>query len=93
MKDWKHQEVAKKRFRKASFFGLLFDCGTGKTRTAIGIAEMKQLPVLVIAPKNLLKQWRAAIHDTLGKEEDVLVVKASSLKTKKFQKRLDSFLS
>lgn len=92
MKDWKHQEIAKKRFGHASFFGLLFDCGTGKTRTAINIAAEKQLPVLVIAPKNLLKQWRGAIKDTLGQEEDVVVVKASALKTKKFQRRLDEFL-
>ena len=92
MKDWTHQAVAKKRFSPARFFGLLFDCGTGKTRTAINIAAEKQLPVLVIAPKNLLKQWRSAVIDTLGKEEDVVVVKASALKTKKFQRRLDEFL-
>ena len=92
MSDWKHQIQAKKRFSPAKFFALLFDCGTGKTRTAIRIAEEKELPVLVIAPKNLCNQWRDQIKDLVGEEEDVLVVRAAQLKTKRFAARLDSFL-
>lgn len=92
MDDWKHQTTAIKRFSPARFFGLLFDCGTGKTRTAIKIALEKQKPVLVIAPKNLCTQWRDAIKDIAGENEAVLVVRAADVKKKKFAKALDSFL-
>lgn len=93
MKDWIHQEKATKRFSPAKFFGLLFDCGTGKTRTAIRIALNKQLPTLVIAPKNLCKQWKDAINVLDEDHSPVLVVRACDIKKKKFARALDSFLT
>ena len=93
MKDWTHQAKATKRFSPARFFALLFDCGTGKTRTAIKIALKKQKPVLVIAPKNLCRQWRDQIHEIAGKDEEVLVIRADKIKTKKFARRLDELLN
>ena len=58
---WKHQEFALKKYRDRQFFGLLFACGLGKTRTAIAIAEEKEMPVLVIAPAVLCKERLFAV--------------------------------
>lgn len=92
VKDWKHQEIAFERFKEAPFFGLLFDCGTGKTRTAIRIAEHKDMPVLVIAPKSLLKQWKDAISEHGEKESEVLIVDAQKRKTKAWKETFWRFL-
>lgn len=59
---YKHQEVALERYRHASAIPLFFDPGTGKTRTALLIAEAKYQAgdidaVLVIAPNGVHKQW------------------------------------
>ena len=59
---YKHQEVALERYRNAKEIPLFFDPGTGKTRTALLIAEAKfkagQIDaVLVIAPNGVHKQW------------------------------------
>ena len=91
--NWVHQELAVERFKNKEYFGLLFDCGTGKTRTAIKIAEEKDMPVLVIAPKNLTGQWADAIREHGEKEADILIVEASKRNTQKFKARLDEFLA
>lgn len=59
---YKHQEVALERYRNAKEIPLFFDPGTGKTRTALLIAEAKFKAgaidaVLVIAPNGVHKQW------------------------------------
>lgn len=59
---YKHQEVALERYRNKAEIPLFFDPGTGKTRTALLIAEAKfnagQIDaVLVIAPNGVHKQW------------------------------------
>ena len=59
---YKHQEIALERYRDKAEIPLFFDPGTGKTRTALLIAEAKfkagQIDaVLVIAPNGVHKQW------------------------------------
>lgn len=59
---YKHQEVALERYRDKAEIPLFFDPGTGKTRTALLIAEAKFKAgvidaVLVIAPNGVHKQW------------------------------------
>lgn len=92
LQDWAHQNIAFERFKDKEFFGLLFDCGTGKTRTFIRIAEDKELPVLVIAPKNILEQWEEAIEEHGEKDSDVFIFENSKKKTKKFKKAFQEFL-
>ena len=91
--NYKHQDEAIKRYKNKDFFGLLFDCGTGKTFTAIQIAEEKELPVIVIAPKNICSQWKNDIKELGKKESSVFVVDAQKRSTKKYQEELDRFLN
>lgn len=56
-KLWAHQKYACDKYKDRPFFGLLFPTGTGKTCTASRIAELKDKPVLIIAPNALCKQW------------------------------------
>lgn len=94
MKSWKHQELAIERFKDKEIMGLLFDCGTGKTRTAIKIAEEKEMPVLIIAPKNLCNQWKAAIAEHSNYfDNDVFIFDNAKKNTQKFKKELDKFMS
>ncbi len=48
--------------REMDYFGLFWDVGVGKTVTSLTIArkiqESKKVPVLVLAPKALLVQWK-----------------------------------
>ena len=93
---WKHQEYALKKYAGTESFGLLFDCGTGKTATATRIAEEKELPVLIIAPNVLCKQWTEELtnknEDTriTTKDWEVVVCTSKTKKTKKFRTALDS---
>ena len=41
-KKFKHQELAEERYKDAEYFGLLWDCGTGKTFGSFSIAELKE---------------------------------------------------
>lgn len=90
MKLWKHQEYAINKYKDRRFFGLLFDCGLGKTITTIKIAEEKDLPVLIIAPNVLCNQWAEEIEDKGEKDWDVLVCTSKTKNTKKFKEKLDS---
>lgn len=92
IKDWIHQDLAIERFSEKEIMGLLFDCGTGKTRTAIKIAENKEMPVIIIAPKSLCYQWKDAIEEHGEKDSDVFVFDNSKKNTKKFKKALDEFM-
>ena len=62
-KMWAHQQYSYDKYKDRKFFGLLFPTGTGKTLTASRIAEAKDKPVLIIAPKNLCKQWADELTD------------------------------
>lgn len=61
-KNMPHQQEAIDRFKDVDFFALFMEMGTGKTRTAIKIAEHKfqtgQIDsVLIIAPNHVHVQW------------------------------------
>lgn len=85
MKLWKHQEYAINKYKDRPFFGLLFDCGLGKTVTAIKIAEAKERPVLIIAPNVLCKQWEQEIKDKGEKDWTTLVCTSKTKNTKRFK--------
>ena len=84
-KLWKHQSYALEKYKDSEYFGLLFPCGTGKTKTAIAIAEAKEKPVLIIAPNALCKQWEDEIKKEGEKEWQTLVCTSKTKNTKKFK--------
>lgn len=89
---WNHQKYALEKYKDRKFFGLLFPTGTGKTKTAIVLAEAKDKPVLIIAPNALCKQWEEEIHneDNCNKDWDVLICTSKTKNTKKFKNMLDN---
>ena len=89
MKLWNHQKYAIEKFKDRPFFGLLFDCGLGKTVTAIKIAEEKERPVLIIAPNVLCKQWAEEIADKGEKEWTTLVCTSKTKNTKRFKEAFE----
>lgn len=89
MKLWRHQQYALDKYKDREFFGLLFPCGTGKTLTAIKIAEAKDRPVLIIAPNALCKQWAEEIEDKKEKDWEVVVCTSKTKKTKRFKKAFE----
>lgn len=89
MKLWKHQQYALDKYKDREFFGLLFPCGTGKTLTAIKIAEAKDRSVLIIAPNALCKQWAEEIEDKKEKDWEVVVCTSKTKKTKRFKKAFE----
>lgn len=89
MKLWKHQQYALDKYKDREFFGLLFPCGTGKSLTAIKIAEAKDRPVLIIAPNALCKQWAEEIEDKKEKDWEVVVCTSKTKKTKRFKKAFE----
>lgn len=91
---WKHQQYALDKYKDRKAFGLIFPCGTGKTNTAIAIAEEKEKPVLIIAPNVLCKQWEENLHDKNQCNEtwEVVVCTSKTKKTKKFQKEFAHLL-
>lgn len=101
--NWKHQDAAISLYKIFSWFALLFDCGTGKTRTFIGIAEAKEdargeeLPVIVICPKNIIRQWRDAIEEHSDHENEVFCYLDTDCHSKgakaRFQEAFDKFLN
>ena len=90
---WPHQKYAIDKYKDRSFFGLLFDCGLGKTLTASRIAEKKDLPVLIIAPNVLCNQWKEELENKgedriTTKNWNVLVCTSKTKNTKKFKQKL-----
>ena len=75
------------RFKDSEYFMLDASCGTGKTLTAIHIAEHKQRPTMVIAPKNLMGTLKEELMADGVKEEDIFVYDASR-KDKDYEKFL-----
>lgn len=92
MKLWKHQQYAVDKYSERPFFGLLFQCGLGKTLTAIKIAEKKNKPVLIIAPDALCAQWEEDIRAGAETEWEVLTVTSKKRRAKKFKEALAKFL-
>lgn len=94
-KLWKHQEEAVSKAVDSEGFGLLFDCGTGKTLTAIKIAEEKykkyDMHVLVIAPGNLINQWKKELSE-LEIPYEIFEALPKSRQRKNYKDELDKFL-
>lgn len=91
---WKHQKYAIEKYKDKPFFGLLFDMGLGKTLVATRIAEEKDVPVLIIAPNVLCKQWESELTDKgenriTTKDWNVVLCTSKTKNTKKFKKALD----
>ena len=93
-KLWAHQRFAFDKYKDRESFGLLFPTGTGKTLTASRIAEAKDLPVLIIAPNALCKQWADELTNKgedriTEKDWSVLVCTSKTKNTKKFKDALE----
>lgn len=93
-KLWKHQKYAFDKYKDRESFGLLFPTGTGKTLTASRIAEAKDLPVLIIAPNALCKQWADELTNKgedriTEKDWEVVLCTSRSRKTKRFKEALE----
>lgn len=64
---WKHQADAIERAKSLDHFGLFFEAGTGKTRTAIDIirhkcaGEKRLLRTLIICPQVVMNNWKTEI--------------------------------
>lgn len=94
-KLWQHQAYAVNKYKDREYFGLLFPTGTGKTLTACRIAEEKDMPVLIIAPNALCKQWADELTNKdeesriSEKDWNVLVCTSKTKNTVKFKKQLE----
>lgn len=89
---WNHQKYAIDKYKNRSFFGLLFDMGLGKTLTTIRIAEEKERPVLIIAPKALCNQWKEEIEANKEKDWNVVVCTSDTKKKKSFRKAFEKLM-
>jgi superfamily II DNA or RNA helicase len=69
--DW--QKQAFNLYKDAKAFMLNVCCGGGKTFAAIMIALYKKLPVIVIAPKNLVDTWREELTENGVAEDDIWI--------------------
>lgn len=93
-KLWAHQKYAFDKYKDRESFGLLFPTGTGKTLTASRIAESKDLPVLIIAPNALCKQWADELTNKgedriTEKDWEVVVCTSKTKNTVKFKRALE----
>jgi SNF2 family DNA or RNA helicase len=89
---WNHQKYAIDKYKDRSFFGLLFDMGLGKTLTAIRIAEEKERPVLIIAPRALCNQWKEEIEVNKEKDWNVVVCTSDTKKKKSFREAFEKLM-
>jgi superfamily II DNA or RNA helicase len=71
MADYKWQIAAVVRFAREVIAAIIAACGTGKTRVGIRLAIAKALPVIVIVPKNISRQWRDDILEIAGSDQKV----------------------
>ena len=72
---YKYQKDVIDRMKDLPYMMIDASCGTGKTLMAIHIAKAKNLPVMVIAPKNLRATWVEELK--ADDENDVFVYDAS----------------
>lgn len=91
-KLWNHQKYAIDKYKNRPFFGLLFDMGLGKTLTTIRIAEEKERPVLIIAPKALCNQWQEEIEANREKDWNVVVCTSDTKKKKSFREAFEKLM-
>lgn len=75
-KPYKYQEEAIEKVKDLPFAMLNMACGTGKTSTSIHIAQYKERPTLIIAPKNVLSSWHDELIAEGVAEEDIWVYTA-----------------
>lgn len=68
-----HQKKAVERFKDSCATMLAFDCGTGKTLTAIALAKAKKKTTLIIAPKAILNVWEKELLDCNVCESDIWI--------------------
>lgn len=90
-KLWQHQQYALDKYKGREFFGLLFDCGIGKSCSAISIAEEKERPVVIIAPNVLCEQWKEEIEKYKEKDWNIKVITSKTKKKKGFQEEFEDF--
>lgn len=81
MGDYSWQKKAVARHADDRISAIVAACGTGKTRVGIKLALAKfarrHLPVIIIVPKNLTRQWRDDILEIAGPEQKVWVYDSS----------------
>lgn len=90
MGDYNWQKKAVERFTPAKISAIVADCGTGKTRTYIKLALAKNLPTIIIAPKNICKQIESDIHEIAGPGQQVWRYE-QTVETKNRELYLDDF--
>ena len=90
MADYAWQVKAVARFTKERIASIVAACGTGKTRAGIKLALEKGNPTIIIAPKNICRQWEDDILDIAGKDQQVWRYDRVQ-ETKKKQAYVDEF--
>jgi len=78
MEDYKWQLGALLRFTKSKIGAIIAACGTGKTRVGIKLGLAKLLPIIIITPKNISRQWRDDILEVAGKDQKVWLYDATT---------------
>lgn len=79
MKLWAHQTSAVERAKSLNYFGLFFDTGTGKTRTAIEILNYryaehgKTLKTLIVTPLVVVENFRRELERFCHAPKDKIV--------------------
>ena len=71
MGDYAWQVKAVDRFKSTVIAAIVAACGTGKTRAYIKLALAKNLPTIIIAPKNICRQIESDIHEIAGAGQEV----------------------
>lgn len=83
---WAHQKEAIKRAQINRGFGLFFDMGTGKTRTAIEIIKRDELihgkqTVLIVCPLIVCSNWKREFARYAGlteeEQEEIIILEGS----------------
>lgn len=95
LKLWKHQQYAIEKYASREYFGLIFPCGCGKSLAAARIAELKDRPVIIIAPNCLCSQWKKELENhgdnrITEKDWNVVMCTSSERKTKRFLKAFNA---
>ena len=97
-KPYEHQMDAFEMCKDLDYFALFMDMGTGKTKTAIDIANYKFLDrqinaVLIIAPNNVHTQW---INEQLPEHSGLSYMKfvwqSNKVKTIYYKNAIENFI-
>lgn len=89
---WEHQSRALENSRARDYYALFFDCGTGKTLTAIQIFRKKMneakrfLPTLILGPPIIVQNWKEEILKFSKIPEDKIITLQGPV-----PKRMESF--